>query len=126
MAYDQAITLTCAHPCPADQNCGAQTKGDIVYGQCFDFLVVEIDNDSSGHNYSKCFYDPTSHALVGVIYADGTQDQCGNSSFSVQGGQVDPACSISGLSGQGAGGGFQSCVPVVDAGAESSLLGGGH
>jgi hypothetical protein len=99
-----------------------QKTGDIQYGQCVDYLVLEVDLDSTGSKFTKCFYDPASHAFVGLIYSDGTTDQCGNSSATIQAGQVDTTCHIAGPSG---GGGFQSCVPVVDGGAESSLLGSG-
>jgi hypothetical protein len=105
-SYDEAITTTCS----ALQ----QKTGDIQYGQCFDYLVWEVDGDSSGHNLSKCFYDVSSHALVGVIFGDGSQDQCSGTSFTVQAGQVDPTCTVSGFNG--AGGAFQSCSATPDAG----------
>jgi hypothetical protein len=97
-SYDEAITTTC--------DALKQTKGDIQYGQCFEYLVWEVDLDGSGKNLSKCFYDVKSHALVGVIYGDGTSTQCG--------GQVDTTCTVTGLNG--GGGGFQSCSAVSDAG----------
>jgi hypothetical protein len=103
--YDDAITTTCSTL--------KMNTGDVQYGQCFDYLVWQVDVDSSGHNFSKCFYDVSTHALVGVIYADGTQDQCGGTSFTVQAGQVDTTCSVTPAGG---GGGFHSCAPVSDAG----------
>jgi hypothetical protein len=97
-SYDEAITTTC--------DALKQTKGDIQYGQCFEYLVWQVDLDASGKNLSKCFYDIKSHALVGVIYGDGTSTQCG--------GQVDTTCTVTGFNG--GGGSFQSCAPVSDAG----------
>lgn len=97
-SYDEAITTTC--------DALKQTKGDVLYGQCFDYLVWEVDLDSSGKNLSKCFYDVHTHALVGAIFGDGTSTTCG--------GQVDTTCTVAGL--HGGGGGFQSCAPSTDAG----------
>jgi hypothetical protein len=114
-SWDVAITTTC--------DSLKQKTGDIQYGQCLEYLVLQVDLDSSGNKLTKCFYDPTTHAFVGVIYGDGQQDQCGGSSSTVQAGQVDATCHITGLNG--GGGLFQSCVPVVDGGTESSLLGSG-
>jgi hypothetical protein len=114
-SYDEAITATCMTE--------SLKAGDIVYGQCFEYLLFEVDTDATGDSFSKCFYDPGSHALVGVIYSDGTQDQCGNSSSTINAGTVDPSCVITGLNGGGSG--YQSCIPIVDAGGESSLLTGG-
>ncbi len=111
--YDDAITTTCATT--------KQKAGDIENGQCFEYLLFEVDLDASGNNYSKCFYDPGSHVLVGVIYSDGMTDQCGGSSATISAGTVDPSCSITGLNGGGSG--YQSCVPVVDAGGENMILG---
>ncbi|HEY8038700.1 MAG TPA: hypothetical protein VIF15_02865, partial [Polyangiaceae bacterium] len=65
---------------------------------------------------SKCYYSPTTHALVGLVYGDGAQDQCGNSSFTVQGGTVESYCQISGFNGGGAT--FESCKPVPEAGTD--------
>jgi len=113
LSYDMAIEATCAT--------FKLKKGDIEYGQCFEYLVYRVDIDTSGHNFSECFYDVTTHAFVGAIYADGSQDQCGGSSFTVAGGNTDPTCQISGFNGGGAA--FESCTPVVDGGAETSLLG---
>jgi hypothetical protein len=113
LTYDQVIEDTCAT--------FKLKTGDIEYGQCFDYLVYEIDNDSTGNNFSRCFYDVATHAFVGVIYADGSQDQCGGSSYTVQAGSVDTTCSISGF--QGGGAVYESCKPVVDAGEETMLLG---
>jgi hypothetical protein len=111
--YDDAITATCATE--------SLKTGDVQYGQCFEYLVFEVDVDSSGTNLSKCFYDPGTHAFVGVIYGDGKgQDQCNGTSSTIGAGQFDTGCNISGLNGGGAG--FQSCAPVVDAGGECSLL----
>jgi hypothetical protein len=115
-SYDEAITSTCASE--------KLKAGDIENGQCFQYLLFEVDLDSTGNSYSKCFYDPGTHALVGVIYADGQTDQCGNSSATIQAGTVDPLCTITGLNGGGSG--YQSCVPIVDAGGETSLLGTDH
>jgi hypothetical protein len=112
LSYDEAITNTCA-----TENL---TAGDIEYGQCFDYLVFEVDQDASGDNRSECFYDVTSHAFVGIIYGDGMKDQCGGTSTTVAAGAVDTTCTISGLNGGGSG--FQSCTPIPDAGGESSLL----
>jgi hypothetical protein len=105
VSYEVAITTTC--------DALKLKKGDVHYGQCFDYLVFEVDQDSSGHSYTKCFYSVSTHALVGVVFADGQQDQCGGSSLTVQGGTVDPSCAISGASG---GGGFVSCAPSTDGG----------
>ena len=113
LPYDDAVTTTCAAL--------GQTTGDIQYGQCFEYLVFEVDLDSSGNNLTKCFYDPSSHTLVGLIYGNGKEIQCGGTSFTVQAGTVDDTCSISGFNGGGAQ--FESCVPIVDAGSESMLLG---
>jgi len=115
LTYDDAVTATCASE--------KLTAGDVENGQCFEYLLFEVDVNATGSSYSKCFYDPGSHALVGVIYSDGTQDQCGNSSNFVAAGSVDPSCTITGLNGGGSG--YQSCEPVVDAGGETSLLGHG-
>jgi hypothetical protein len=114
-SYDEAITATCTSE--------KLKAGDIEYGQCFQYLLFEVDLDATGDSYSKCFYDPTSHALIGVIYSDGTSDQCGGTSAAVNAGTVDPSCTITGLNGGGSG--YQSCVPVVDAGGETMLLGTG-
>lgn len=113
LTYDQAIEDTCAT--------FKLKAGDIESGQCFDYLVYEIDNDSSGNNFSRCFYDVTTHLFVGVIFADGTQDQCGNTSYTIQAGSVDSTCHISGF--QGGGAVYTSCAPVADAAVEGSLLG---
>jgi hypothetical protein len=113
LPYDQAIEQTCSTY--------KLKVGDVQYGPCFEYLVFEVDMDSSGHNYSKCFYDVTTHGFVGVIYADGSQDQCGSSSYSVAAGMFDVSCSISGF--QGGGAMFESCAPIVDAGGENMLLG---
>jgi hypothetical protein len=94
VSYDEAITSTCASL--------SLKTGDVEYGQCFEYLVFQVDKDATGTNSTKCFYDVNSHALVGVL--QGTQ--CG--------GDVDPSCTISGL--HSGGGGYQSCAPVVDAG----------
>jgi hypothetical protein len=111
--YDQAIESTCSTY--------KLKAGDVQYGPCFEYLVFEVDMDSSGHNFSKCFYDPTTHDFVGVIYGDGTMDQCGTSSYTVAAGDYDPSCSIAGF--QGGGAMYESCSPIVDAGSESMLLG---
>jgi hypothetical protein len=113
--YDDAITSTCASE--------KLKAGDIENGQCFQYLLFEVDLNATG-SYSKCFYDPGTHALVGVIYADGQTDQCDNTSATIQAGTVDPLCTITGLNGGGSG--YQSCVPIVDAGGETSLLGTDH
>ena len=84
------------------------------------YLVFEVDRDSSGNNFTKCFYDVT-HTFVGVIYADGSQDQCNGSSYTVQAGMVDTTCTVAAFNG--GGGGYQSCSPILDAGGESMLLG---
>jgi hypothetical protein len=113
LGYDIAITFTC------DKQ-GLKT-GDIEYGQCLNYLVWEQDNDTSGHNFSKCFYDVNSHAFVGVVYADGMQDQCKGKSFTVQGGAggTEADCIISGLT-SGGGGKFESCAPVPEGGADAA------
>ena len=98
--YDVAVTTTC--------DSLKQKNGDVRWGQCFDYLVFEDDQDSAGKSYTKCFYSVTDHTLVGVVFADGQQDQCGGSSLTIQGGQVDPTCDVSGTGG---GGGFASCAP---------------
>jgi hypothetical protein len=113
VTYNEAITNTCAN-----ENL---MTGDVAYGQCFEFLVFEVDVDASGANGTKCFYDVSSHALVGLIFGDGMQDQCGGTSSTVAAGSVDLTCTITGLNGGGSG--FQSCTPVQDAGEESMLLG---
>lgn len=115
LSYNQAIEQTCASY--------KLKTGDLEYGPCFEYLVFQVDADSSGHNFSRCFYDPTTHAFVGVIYADGSgmQDQCGTTSWTVAAGSFDPTCSISGF--QGGGAVFESCAPVLDAGSEAMLLG---
>jgi hypothetical protein len=111
-AYDAAQTVTCGMQ-------GLKT-GDIQYGQCLDYLVWEQDNDGSGHNFSKCFYDVQSHALVGIVFADGMQDQCGGKSFTVQGGAggSEADCIISGLT-SGGGGNYQSCAPQPEGGSDA-------
>ena len=63
LSYDEAITSTCESL--------KMTKGDVAYGQCFEYLAFEVDVDSSGNNFSRCFYDVSTHQLVGVIFADG-------------------------------------------------------
>lgn len=108
LTYDQAITQTCSSQ--------KLKSGDIQYGQCLDYLVWEVDLDGSGTNLSKCFYDVSSHQLVGVVYGDGMQDQCNGTSSTVQGGTAEATCRISGQT-SGGGGSFQSCAPVADAGA---------
>jgi hypothetical protein len=113
--YDEAVTATCTSE--------KLTSGDIQYGQCFEYLLFEVDLDAMGDSYSKCFYDPSSHVLVGIIYADGKTDQCDNSSATVNAGTVDPTCVVTGLNGGGSG--YQSCIPVADAGGENMLLGTG-
>jgi hypothetical protein len=113
--YDEAITATCTSE--------KLKAGDIEYGQCFEYLLFEVDLTGNGTSYSKCFYDPGSHQLVGIIYADGMTDQCGGTSATISAGTVDTTCTISGLNGGGSG--YQSCVPIVDAGGESMLLGTG-
>jgi hypothetical protein len=110
--YDTAILATCSSL--------NQKTGFIQNGQCIDYLVFEVDLDSKGSKFTRCFYDPASHAFVGVIFSDGTTDQCGGSSATIQAGQVDPSCHVAGPTG---GGVFQSCTPVTDGGGESSLLG---
>jgi hypothetical protein len=111
--YDTAITTTC----------GAQglKLGDIQFGQCLDYLVWEQDNDAAGTSFSKCFYDVKSHALVGIVFADGMQDQCGNKSLTVQGGAgaADASCKVSGLT-VGGGGNYQSCAPEPEGGADAA------
>jgi hypothetical protein len=113
-SYDQAKYV----------NCGmlGMTSGDVQYGPCLNYLVWEADLDSSGTNFSKCFYDLQAHDLVGVIFGDGTQDQCGGQSYTVQAGSVE-TCTISGLNSPGTGGMFEDCRPkpeggVKDAGAD--------
>lgn len=113
--YDESITMDC--------DALKLKKGDVQYGQCFDYLVWEVDMDGSGNNLSKCFYDTASHQLVGVIFGDGTQDQCGGSSFLVQAGQVDNSCTVTGF--QSGGGGLQQCSPTSDAGSSSGSSSGG-
>jgi hypothetical protein len=114
VSYDEAITNTCATE--------KLKTGAVEFGPCYEYLVFEVEVDSSGTNMSKCFYDPTSHALVGVLYGDGKgQDQCGGTSATIAGGTVDYTCNISGLNGGGAG--YQSCAPSEDAGEENMLLG---
>jgi len=112
-SYDDAITQTCASE--------KLKTGDLEYGQCFEYLLWEADLTGNGTSYSKCFYDPSSHALVGILYADGMTDQCGGTSATIQAGSVDTTCTITGLNGGGSG--YESCVPVVDAGDETMLLG---
>jgi hypothetical protein len=109
--YDTAITATC-------KGQGLNT-GDIKYGQCLDYLVWQQDNDSTGQNFSKCFYDVKSHVLVGIVLSDGMQDQCGGKSATVQGGAAEPSCPISGLT-VGGGGLLQSCAPVPEGGADAA------
>jgi len=100
LSYDLAITTTCDGL--------KQKNGDVRWGECFDYLVFEDDQDSAGKSYTKCFYSVSDHTLVGVVFADGQQDQCGGSSLTIQGGQVDTGCDVSGVGG---GGGFSSCAP---------------
>ena len=117
LPYDEAITETCASQ--------KQKNGAIEYGQCFQYLVFQVNLDTTGASYSKCFYDPGTHVLVGAILADGSTDQCNNTSAYIAGGTVDSSCTITGLNGGGSG--YQSCVPIVDAGGgETSLLGHDH
>jgi hypothetical protein len=106
--YDTAITSTCAQQ-------GLKT-GDLKYGQCLDYLVWEKDHDTSGHNFSKCFYDVTTHALAAIVFDDGMQDECGNHSFTVQTDKAEAYCTISGLT-TGGGGYYQSCTPVAEGGS---------
>jgi hypothetical protein len=123
LPYDEAITETCAVGADGQMRT-PQKNGDIEYGQCFQYLVFQVNLDTTGASYSKCFYDPGTHVLVGAIFADGNTDQCNNTSASISGGNVDPSCTITGLNGGGSG--YQSCVPIVDAGSETSLLGQDH
>jgi hypothetical protein len=111
--YDHATTTTCAGQ--------GLTTGDIKYGQCLDYLVWEQDNDSTGQNFSKCYYDVTTHALVGIVLSDGMQDQCGGKSPTVQAGAgaKEPDCPISGLT-VGGGGNYQSCAPHPEGGADAA------
>jgi hypothetical protein len=111
-SYDEAITATCTSE--------KLKTGDVEYGQCFQYLLFEVDLDTTGDSYSKCFYDPGTHALVGIIYADGQTDQCSGTSATVSAGAFDPSCTITGLNGGGSG--YQSCVPVVDAGGSETML----
>jgi hypothetical protein len=113
VTYDSAQTYTCSMQ-------GLKT-GDIEYGQCLDYLVWEQDNDGSGHDFSKCFYDLKSHALVGIVFADGMQDQCGGKSYTVQGGAggSEAGCIISGLT-SGGGGNYQSCAPKPEGGSDAA------
>jgi hypothetical protein len=106
--YDQALTTTC--------DTLKQKDGDLRWGQCFDYLVFEDDLDSAGTSYTKCFYSVSDQTLVGVVFSDGKPDQCGGSSTTLQGGQVDPSCAVSGVSG---GGGFSSCAPGAGDGGTS-------
>lgn len=115
LSYSEAITATCATE--------SLKTGDIEYGQCFAYLLFEVDTNDMGTAYSKCFYDPGTEAFVGVIYADGQTDQCGGTSATVSAGMVDPTCVITGLNGGGSG--YTSCVPIVDAGGENMILGTG-
>jgi hypothetical protein len=109
------------NPLPYDMaiytNCGTlqMKSGDVQYGQCLDYLVWQVDVDQSGNNFSKCFYDVKTRALVGVLYGDGTQDQCGNASYTVQAGSFQ-TCTISGLSSGGGGSMFEDCTPRPDSG----------
>jgi hypothetical protein len=106
--YDTAITTTC--------EAQGLTTGAIKYGQCLDYLVWEQDDDSSGHDFSKCFYDVKTHALVGIVFDDGTQDQCNKTSFAVQAGSAEAYCSIAGLDNGGSGR-YQACgAAPADAG----------
>lgn len=113
LPYNTAIDTSCAV-------LGMKT-GDVQFGQCNvgGYLVFEVDLDSTGHNLSKCFYSPQTQALVGVLFGDGTMDQCGGTSYTIQAGSVEP-CTITGLSAQGAGGMFEDCKPIPEGG-----LGGG-
>ena len=103
-----------------DVGCAAlkMTKGDVQYGQCLNYLVWEVDVDSSGNNFSKCFYDVDTRALVGVVFGDGMKDQCGMTSYTIQAGSVDADCGIEGLSAAGAGGLFEDCAPEPEGGLE--------
>ncbi|HEX3345022.1 MAG TPA: hypothetical protein VHS09_10645 [Polyangiaceae bacterium] len=114
-SYDVAITATCASQ--------KQTDGDIENGQCFQYLLFQVDQNTAQTSYTKCFYDPGTHAFVGIIYSDGMTDQCGGTSATIQSGTVDPSCTITGLNGGGSG--YQSCVPIKDAGGETMVLGTG-
>jgi hypothetical protein len=107
VTYDMAIDTSCS-------SLGLKS-GDVQFGQCDQYLVWEVDLDMTGRNFSKCFYDVKSHLLVGAIYGDGSMDQCGGSSYTIQAGTVE-TCSISGLSAVGAGGTFEDCAPKPDAG----------
>jgi hypothetical protein len=111
--YDTAITTTCKAQ-------GLNT-GDIKYGQCLDYLVWQQDNDETGQNFSKCFYDVKTHTLVGIVLSDGMPDQCGGKSATVQGGAggAEADCPISGLT-VGGGGLLQSCAPVPEGGADAA------
>ncbi len=112
LLYEQAITTTCASQ-------GLST-GQILYGQCLDYLVWEQDNDNTGNSFSKCFYDVSSHALVGILFSDGMQDQCGGKSLTVQAGVgTDAKCIISGLT-SGGGGNVQSCSPMPEGGSDAA------
>lgn len=114
--YDQAITMTCS----AEK----LKTGVIQYGQCNDYLVWEVQTDAAGKSFSKCFYDVKAHALIGVIYSDGMQDQCNNTSATIQGGTVEE-CTISGTSA-GAGAGYQPCGPMPEAGPGGPADAGGQ
>ena len=85
-------------------------SGDVQYGQCLNYLVWEVDVDSSGNNFSKCFYDIKTRALVGVIYGDGTQDQCNMTSYTIQAGTVQ-SCTVDVVTGM-----YEDCKPLPEGG----------
>jgi hypothetical protein len=103
VSFDTAITTSCATL--------AMKSGDVQYGQCLDYLVWEVDIDGSGNNFSKCFYDVKTRALVGVIFADGTQDQCNMTSYTIQAGSVEAACTVDVGTGL-----YEDCLPVPEGG----------
>jgi hypothetical protein len=104
VSFDMAITTSCPP---------GMKSGDIQYGQCLDYLVWELDVDSSGTNFSKCYYDVKTHALVGVLYGDGTMDQCNMTSYTIQAGSLEPQCTVDVGTGM-----YESCVPIREGGLE--------
>jgi hypothetical protein len=77
--------------------------GFVRAGTCADFLVYELDFDTTHH--TRCFYD-SHHNLSGIVYANNSPDKCA--------GNVEEWCNISVFTTN------QSCTPVVDSGASDS------
>jgi hypothetical protein len=57
--------------------------------RCQDLIALM---DSTGFFASTCYYDATSHALVGAEHGSDTTSYCGQTSFSIEAGRTNPMC----------------------------------